>query len=193
DLSALFRLPGILSYGETDRARSAEMQKALLETLARALDELSRVREREAAGIIEEMERRSQAIGSGVERIEQLRDGLTLRLADRMELKLSELLKTVGLDPQRLMQEAAFLADRSDISEEVQRLRAHNEQLCALLRSPGEIGKKIDFLLQEMNREANTILSKTSGIGDTGVSITDVGLALKAEIEKIREQGMNLE
>jgi uncharacterized protein (TIGR00255 family) len=193
DLSALFRLPGILSFGETGGDRSAEMQKALLETLDRALDELSRVRECEATAIVEEMERRCEAIGSGIERIEQLRDGLTGRLADRMQQKLSEMLKTVGIDPQRLLQEAAFLADRSDISEEVQRLRAHNEQLRALLGSPGDIGKKIDFLLQEMNREANTILSKTSGIGDTGLSITDIGLALKAEIEKIREQGMNLE
>ena len=162
-------------------------------TLDRALDELDRAREREAAGIVEEMMRRSQAIDAGLDRIEELRCGLTQSLAERLAQKLSELLKGIGLDPQRVLQEAALLADRSDISEEVQRLRAHNRQLRALLASSGELGKKLDFLLQEMNREANTTVSKTSGIGESGLTITDLGLSLKAEIEKIREQGMNLE
>ena len=193
DLNAVFRLPGIMSFGEPDQGRTADLEKVLLETLDRALDELARARDREAAGIVEEMQQRSRAIESSIERIQQLRDGLTQKLADRLAQKLAELLKAAAIDPQRILQEAALLADRSDISEEVQRLRAHNEQLRALITGSGDVGKKTDFLLQEMNREANTIVSKTSGIGEQGLSITDIGLALKAEIEKIREQAMNLE
>jgi uncharacterized protein (TIGR00255 family) len=195
DLSGLFRLPGIVTFGEPDPDRNAGLEKALLWTLDRALDELGRAREREAAGIVEEMERRSRLIDGALGHIEQLRDGLTERLTERLNQKLAELLQGASLDPQRILQEAALAADRSDISEEVQRLRAHNEQLRAVIgpSSGGEVGKKLDFLLQEMNREANTIVSKTAGIGESGLAITDLGLTLKAEIEKIREQAMNLE
>ncbi len=97
------------------------------------------------------------------------------------------------MEPQRLAQEAALLADRSDISEELIRLKTHAVELEELLRAGGDVGKKLDFLLQEMNRETNTILSKTSGLGDTGMSITSLGLEAKSEIEKIREQALNLE
>ena len=97
------------------------------------------------------------------------------------------------MDPQRLAQEAAILADRSDIGEELARLRIHSGQLAVLIEAGGEVGKKLDFLLQEMNRESNTILSKTNGIGETGLRITELALAAKADIEKIREQSLNLE
>ena len=86
-----------------------------------------------------------------------------------------------------------MIADRSDIGEEIARLRIHSKQLDSLLDSGGEVGKKLDFLLQEMNRETNTILSKTTGIGELGLRITDLALAAKADIEKIREQALNLE
>ena len=86
-----------------------------------------------------------------------------------------------------------MLADRSDIGEELARLKIHSAQLAALLDAGGESGKKVDFLLQEMNRETNTILSKTSGAGEIGLKITELALAAKAAIEKIREQSLNLE
>ena len=101
--------------------------------------------------------------------------------------------KGIQVDPQRLAQEAAILADRSDIGEELARLKIHSGQLAALLDAGGEVGKKLDFLLQEMNRETNTILSKTSGAGAPAMQITDLALAAKAAIEKIREQSLNLE
>jgi len=85
------------------------------------------------------------------------------------------------------------LADRSDIAEEIARLKIHAAQLDKLIEAGGEIGKKLDFLLQEMNREANTILSKTSGIGELGLGMTDLALAVKSDIEKIREQSLNVE
>ena len=193
DLSALFRLPGVVSFDDGNADRNATLERALLEALDRALEELARVREREATGIVSEMGERSQKIDASLDGIERFREGLTRLLAERLTQRLGELLKTAAPDPQRLLQEAALIAERSDISEELQRLRTHNRQLRGMLASEGEVGKKLDFLLQEMNREANTIVSKTSGIGDTGIKITDFGLALKAEIEKIREQAMNLE
>jgi len=97
------------------------------------------------------------------------------------------------IDPQRLAQEAALLADRGDIGEEISRLQIHSRQLNEILETGGEVGKRLDFLLQELNRETNTILSKTSGLGDLGLRITELALASKAAIEKIREQALNLE
>ena len=97
------------------------------------------------------------------------------------------------MEPQRLAQEAALLADRSDITEETGRLQVHSRELDALLDRGGELGKKLDFLMQEMNRETNTILSKTSGVGELGLKITAFGLEIKANIERIREQVLNLE
>ena len=97
------------------------------------------------------------------------------------------------IDPARIAQEAAILAERSDISEELVRLKTHADQADALLSAEGETGKKLDFLLQEMNRETNTILSKTGGLGETGLTLTDLGLAAKAEIDRIREQSLNIE
>ena len=102
--------------------------------------------------------------------------------------RLADLLRGAAIDPQRLAQEAAILADRSDIAEELVRLRTHAAQLDEPAGRAGEVGKRLDFLLQEMNREANTILSKTGGLGDLGLTITDLALAAKSEIDKIREQ-----
>jgi uncharacterized protein (TIGR00255 family) len=193
DLNAVFRLPGVVSWSEPGAAQNGNLEAVLLETLERALSELNRFREREAGGIVEEMEARSRAIDAALDRIGTLREGVSRVLLERLTQRLNELLQAAAPDPQRILQEAALLADRSDVSEEVQRLRVHNRQLRDLVRSEGDLGKKLDFLLQEMNREANTIVSKTSGLGQTGLEITDLGLSLKAEIEKIREQGMNLE
>jgi uncharacterized protein (TIGR00255 family) len=95
--------------------------------------------------------------------------------------------------PERIAQEAALLADRSDIHEELVRLENHVQHFLGLLDSSGEIGKKLDFLLQELNREANTLLSKTSGLAGEAVRITEAGLAMKADIEKAREQVQNIE
>jgi uncharacterized protein (TIGR00255 family) len=97
------------------------------------------------------------------------------------------------VDPERLLQEAALLVDRSDIQEELVRLDTHVKPFRGLLEQGGEVGKKLDFLLQEMNREANTLLSKTSGLAGDALKITEMGLAIKTEIEKAREQVQNIE
>ncbi len=97
------------------------------------------------------------------------------------------------IDPLRLAQEAAILAERGDVSEELARLRSHVEQFRKLLAGAGEAGKKLDFLLQEMQREANTLLSKTPGVESEGLAITGLALEVKSDIEKLREQAQNVE
>ena len=125
--------------------------------------------------------------------MEEIRSGAVAAFQKRLRERLAELLHGAGIEPQRLAQEAAILADRSDVAEELMRLKTHAGQLEAMLDGAGEIGKRLDFLLQEMNRESNTVLSKTGGLGDLGLTITDLALAAKSEIDKIREQSLNLE
>jgi uncharacterized protein YicC (UPF0701 family) len=166
DLNAALRIPGM--FAAADSASPPEgVEGALDEALATALAELNEFRGREGREIAAELRGHNQ--------------------------RLQEVAKGIQIDPQRLAQEAAILADRSDIGEELARLRIHSGQLAALLDAGGEVGKKLDFLLQEMNRETNTILSKTSGAGEPAMKITDLALASKSAIEKIREQSLNLE
>jgi uncharacterized protein (TIGR00255 family) len=128
-----------------------------------------------------------------VSRMVDIRERALPQFHQRLREKLNDLLTGAPVDPVRIAQEAALIADRSDISEELVRLKTHADQTDALLSAEGETGKKLDFLLQEMNREANTILSKTGGIGEAGLDLTDLGLAAKAEIDRIREQSLNIE
>ena len=111
---------------------------------------------------------------------------------EKVHGRMQELLDT-HVDPDRILQEAAMLAERSDIQEELVRMKNHIQHFFSLLEAGGEVGKKLDFLLQEMNREANTLLSKTTGVAGEALRITELGLAMKSEIEKAREQVQNLE
>jgi uncharacterized protein (TIGR00255 family) len=191
DLNAALRFPGIFAASESTLPEGTEA--ILLDALAEALHQLNAFREREGAEIAVEMEEHGAQISAAAGQMEEIRASALSVFQARLAEKLKELLKGVQLDPQRLAQEAAILADRSDIGEELARLKIHARQLAELLSSGGEVGKKLDFLLQEMNRETNTILSKTSGAADVGIRITEVALGAKAAIEKIREQALNLE
>jgi uncharacterized protein (TIGR00255 family) len=196
DLNAALRIPGM--FGEAVEASElpAGTETAILDALAGALDELNQFRAREGAEIAQEMSGHNSRLGVLAEEMERIRAGAQEVFQSRLTERLKDLLKGVQgiqIDPQRLAQEAAILADRSDIGEELARLKIHSGQLAGLLAAGGESGKKIDFLLQEMNRETNTILSKTSGAGEIGLKITELALAAKAAIEKIREQSLNLE
>jgi uncharacterized protein (TIGR00255 family) len=105
-----------------------------------------------------------------------------------------ELTSGVPVSEERLLSEAAVLAEKSDVEEEIVRLRTHIDRFVSMLDEGGELGKRMDFLLQELNREANTMLSKTSAAaGENSLRITELGLEIKAEIEKAREQVQNLE
>jgi uncharacterized protein (TIGR00255 family) len=193
DLNAALRLPGMLGTGGDESEIGEALARAILETTAEAVAALNLVREREGAATGEEMRQRCRNVGELVIRMEEIRAGAVPAFLKRLREKLADLLQGSNVDPQRLAQEAAILADRSDIAEELMRLRTHAGQLDAILAGPGEVGKRLDFLLQEMNREANTVLSKTGGLGDLGLTITELALAAKSEIDKIREQSLNLE
>ena len=190
DLNVAFRLPGMMqSSGST----SIPLDGVLTEAVTEAVQMLNAFRDHEGAAIAQELAERRAAIVDLAKKMEQIRAKATPLFQRRLNERLAELLHGVSIDPQRLAHEAAIMADRSDISEELVRLKTHAGQLGTLLAAPGEKGKKLDFLLQEMNREANTILSKTGGLSDLGLTITDLALAAKAEIDKIREQSLNLE
>jgi len=123
-----------------------------------------------------------------------LRNGVREAQFERLRSRLMELTQGVPVGEERLLGEAAVLAEKSDIEEEIVRLRTHVERFVVMLDEGGELGKRLDFLLQELNREANTMLSKTSGAaGENSLRITELGLEMKAEIEKAREQVQNLE
>ena len=191
DIASVTRLPGALTTARDglDEDSVAGIERAIGE----ALDDLERMRESEGATLAGEMRGRIAKIETEVPVIESAAEGLADAYRQRLQKRIGELVNrgggpTVELDAGRLAQEVAYLADRSDISEELVRLRSHLEQFRATIDSPGEVGKRLDFLLQELNREANTVLSKS-----TEVSIKDAGLAIKAEVEKLREQVQNVE
>ena len=192
DLNSALSIPGMLSAAGDEEVET-EVAKAVLAAAAEALVLLNAFREREGAAIAREMRQRCQSVCDLVGRMEEIRAGAGAAFHKRLREKLADLLAGAAMDPQRLAQEAAVLADRSDIAEELVRLRTHAAQLDALLSGDGEVGKRLDFLLQELNRESNTVLSKTGGLGDLGLTMTDLALSAKSEIDKIREQSLNLE
>jgi uncharacterized protein (TIGR00255 family) len=193
DLNAAFRVPGVLS--DTGGLElPATFEQPFLQLFEQALETLNEFRAREGAELAAVMLERNRSIACAADQVDKIRSGATTAFHNRLRERLTELLGSANLDPQRLAQEAAMLADRSDIGEEISRLKIHVRQVEELLNgNTAEIGKKLDFLLQEMNRETNTMLSKTSGIGEVGLGITELALSAKADIEKIREQALNLE
>lgn len=192
DLNAALRVPGMLTVAAEPELTEVAA-RAVLDTVEEAVTVLNVFRAREGTVTADEMRARCRTIHDLVARIEQIRSGAVPAFQKRLRERLDDLLRGAAIDPQRLAQEAAILADRSDIAEELIRLRTHAAHLEEMLTAEGEIGKRLDFLLQEMNRESNTILSKTGGLGDLGLTITELGIAAKSEIDKIREQSLNLE
>ncbi len=193
DLNAALRLPGMFGAVTEVEESSTLIEPQLLAALEEALDILNQFRSREGAELATVIKTHNDAIGRRCGEIENIRAGAMPSFQQRLTDRLKEVLQNSAIDPQRLVQEAALLTERSDIGEEIARLRIHSRQVDEILEAGGEVGKKIDFLLQEMNRETNTILSKTDGLGDLGLKITELALACKADIEKVREQALNLE
>jgi uncharacterized protein (TIGR00255 family) len=191
DLNQLMRLPGVFG-ADVEPAPDPILERPLLAVFEEALGVLNQFRSREGSELAALIRDHNRAIASGAGEMAEIRSRAIPAFQKRLAEKIAELLGS-SLDPQRIAQEAALLADRSDIGEEISRLQIHSRQLEEILDAGGEVGKKLDFLLQEMNRETNTVLSKTNGIGELGLRITDLALAAKAGIEKIREQALNLE
>lgn len=190
DLNAVLRIPGALD--SASESADGEIETAVLAKVGDALDRLNQMREEEGRGIARELRERMSHLHEAGRSVQQHRHAVLQNYSERLQSRLQELLG-VSIDKERALQEAALLVDRSDIQEEIVRLETHVQHFLGLLDEGGEVGKKLDFLLQEMNREANTLLSKTSGLAGEALKITEAGLAMKAEIEKSREQVQNLE
>jgi uncharacterized protein (TIGR00255 family) len=197
DLNAILRLPGVfraagsnngVSSRREERGEALEgLEVAVLERLPEALAALEEMRETEGAALVGVLEESLARMEEAIAEAAALRARVQPAHYERLKQRMEELVQgAVGQD--RLLQEAAILADRSDVEEELARLRVHVEHFRSLLRDGGDVGKKLDFLLQEMNREANTLLSKSAGMAEDGSRLTVVGLAIKSEIEKARER-----
>jgi len=190
DLNAVLRIPGALD--SSSDSPDVEIESAVMAKVCDVLERLNQMREEEGRGITRELRERMSHLVAAGKSVQHHRRSVLQNYSERLQSRLQELLGA-SVDKERALQEAALLVDRSDIQEEIVRLETHVQHFLALLDEGGEVGKKLDFLLQEMNREANTLLSKTSGLAGEALKITEAGLAMKAEIEKAREQVQNLE
>jgi uncharacterized protein (TIGR00255 family) len=191
DINVLARLPGALQAARD--GLSEAMLAGVEEALMQALDELEAMRTREGEALAAEMSARLDEIERHLPTVETLSAAQVDNYRARVQKRVTELLTRAGvegveIDQGRLAQEVAYLADRSDISEELARLRSHVAQFRETLAEGGEAGKRLDFLLQEFNREANTVLSKS-----TDLAIKEAALGIKAAVEKLREQVQNVE
>jgi uncharacterized protein (TIGR00255 family) len=191
DLNAVLKLPGALNAAENGDQLAA-LERRVTAALEEAIERLNSMREEEGRGAVAELRSRMTHLSSATHEIDQLRGRVLKAYQDKLHSRMQELLSS-HVDRDRILQEAAMLAERSDIQEELVRVKNHIQHFLSLLDGGGEVGKKLDFLLQEMNREANTLMSKTTGVAGEALRITELGLAMKSEIEKAREQVQNLE
>jgi uncharacterized protein (TIGR00255 family) len=207
DLNELLRMPGVLSSDAAattqDGTRAAAIEAAVMALAPSLLDQLNQMRATEGEVLAAELRAAMLRLRALAEECALLRTGAREAHYERLRTRIGELLRAgatsgeataVQVSDSRLLAEAALLVERSDIEEELVRLRAHIESFVEMLDAGGELGKRLDFLLQELNREANTMLSKTTG-GDPGIGLrlTTLGLEMKSEIERAREQVQNLE
>jgi uncharacterized protein (TIGR00255 family) len=195
DLVALLRIPGMVTAGNGELSdQESERLREVLERFARqALERLNEMRAREGEALERDIRARLERLAALAASVSQLAEDVPALYRRRLEKRLQEMLGGAELDGVRLAQEVAFLASRSDITEELTRFRSHLDQAQHLLEEGSEVGKKLDFLLQEMNREANTLLAKTTDVADVGLEISRQAVEMKAEIEKLREQAQNIE
>jgi uncharacterized protein (TIGR00255 family) len=187
----VLKLPGALNAAENGDA-TEELEKHVTSALEQAIERLNHMREEEGRGAVDELRARMEHLSMATQEVESLRHRVLKAYHEKVQGRMQELIGAHA-DADRILQEAAMLAERSDIQEELVRMTNHIQHFLSHLDTGGEVGKKLDFLLQEMNREANTLLSKTTGVAGEALRITELGLAMKSEIEKAREQVQNLE
>ncbi|HLY40977.1 MAG TPA: YicC/YloC family endoribonuclease [Terracidiphilus sp.] len=195
DLNVILRLPAALqndNRGNNDEQDLAALSESVLTQMIPLLEELKQMRAREGEALEGILHASLNRLAEATEGVAALRPEVEQRYQERLTQRLTAATGN-EFNRQRLLEEVAVLVDRSDIAEELARMTTHIGHFRELLAGGGEVGKKLDFLLQEMNREANTLLSKTGGVGGKGTRITELGLAMKAEIEKTREQIQNVE
>lgn len=186
----LLGFPQVVTVAErtAELGDDADVEAAVTGAVGEALGELDRMRTSEGGHLRADLDERLVALGRWIERIEQEAGAGADALGQRLTARLAEIGPDVHADPAALAQEVVRFVARSDIHEEITRLRAHVSHWAALADAPEPCGRKLDFLLQEMNREVNTIGSKADGHETSGLVV-----AAKAELEKLREQAQNVE
>jgi len=187
-LELVAKLPGALQVSQDNSKLDEAMVAGVVAAVSEAIVALAEMRLVEGQQLAAELNIRLDNIERQLPKIESEAERLPALYRDKLAKRLQEVVSSGSIDEARLAQEAAMLAERSDISEEIARLKSHVGQMRDLIHADDEIGKRLDFLLQEMNREANTILSKSSDL-----QISDAALIIKTEVEKLREQGQNVE
>ena len=189
DISAasLSRLPEVFSL-EKPQVDEEQLLADLMAVVAKALEGYNAMRSTEGEALDKDLRSRGETILQLVAQVEQGNAQTVIDYRTRLENKLKEVLANTALDESRILTEAAIFADKVAVDEETVRLRSHLQQMNDMLTTGGAVGRKLDFLLQEMNREANTIGSKC-----TDVALARMVVDIKAELEKIREQTQNIE
>ena len=195
DLMALLRVPGmvIAGNGEMTPENLALVRRILERAVTEALAKLNAMRAREGESLERDLLSRLGRLEAFCRTVSHLSERAPQFYKQRLEGRIRDLAGAGEMDSGRLAQEVAYLASRSDIAEELTRFQSHLDQVRQLLAESSEVGKKLDFLLQEMNREANTLLSKTTDVPEVGLEITRQAIEMKTEIEKLREQAQNIE
>ena len=186
-VSTVSRLPEVFLL-EKPQVDEEQLQADMMSVVGKALENYNEMRTEEGKALEQDLRSRGQTILSFVQIVEEGNSQTVIDYRTRLENKLREVLENTAIDESRILTEAAIFADKVAVDEETVRLRSHIDQMNGMLTAGGAIGRKLDFLLQEMNREANTIGSKC-----TDVNLARVVVDIKAELEKIREQTQNIE
>ena len=185
--SAVSRMPEVFTI-EKPEVDEEQLLADLMSVVSKALEGYNAMRATEGQALDRDLRSRGQTILELVTQVEQGNAQTVVDYRARLEAKLKEVLANTSIDESRILTEAAIFADKVAVDEETVRLRSHLEQMNTMLTGGGAVGRKLDFLLQEMNREANTIGSKC-----TDVKLARIVVEIKAELEKIREQTQNIE
>lgn len=183
----LAHMPDLLTVAR-EEPDAEEVKTQVLEVLGRALEEYNAMRRTEGERLCEDIARRGQEIGKMVDQVEQRSPQSVEEYRQKIAQRMTEILGDSDIAEQRILAEAALFADKVSVTEEVVRLRSHLSQLQKMVQGDAPVGRKLDFLVQELNREANTIGSKANDY-----ELAQIVIEIKAEIEKIREQIQNLE
>ena len=186
-VTALSRLPDVFVVEKAEEDEE-KLTQDILSVVDKALEKFTAMRTTEGAALEADLRGRAATILTLVEKVEQRSPVTLAEYRARLTEKMQEVLQSTTIDEGRILQEAAIYADKIAVDEETVRLRSHLAQLDTMLTDGGAIGRKLDFLLQELNREANTIGSKGNDIEQARTVV-----AIKAELEKIREQTQNIE
>jgi uncharacterized protein (TIGR00255 family) len=194
DIVALLRLPGVVASESTfSEQEQAVVRESLGTVFLEAIDRLNQMREQEGEALARDSAARLERLAKLLATVNKLSGEVAPAYRQRLERRIRELTQGEIVDPSRVAQEVTLISLRSEITEEITRFESHVHQAQVLFDEGQETGKKLDFLLQEMNREANTILSKTTDVPGVGEEIAASAIEMKMEIEKLREQAQNIE